>query len=113
MLVATLIGWRVAALPGALVTTLGVAGPSSVLTFVGSGLWYRFRDPRLRRQVQAGLMPVTARLVMASAAMLIRTTSTEWGTASITIAATVLFFSPDSTRCWCWVPPRRWGRPGC
>ncbi|HME26750.1 MAG TPA: chromate transporter [Acetobacteraceae bacterium] len=91
MLVVTLIGWRVAALPGALVTTLGVAGPSSVLTFIGSGLWYRFRDARWRRQVQAGLMPVTAGLVMASAAMLIRTTSTESGTASITIAATVLF----------------------
>ena len=72
MLVVTLIGWRVAALPGALITTLGVAGPSSVLTFIGIGLWYRFRDARWRRLVQSGLMPVTAGLIMASAALLIR-----------------------------------------
>jgi chromate transporter len=91
MLVVTLIGWRVAALPGALITTLSVAGPSSVMTFVSYRLWYRFRDAAWRRLVQAGLMPVTAGLVMASAALLIGTTSTDWGTAAISAIATVLF----------------------
>jgi chromate transporter len=91
MLVVTLIGWHVAALPGALVATLGVAGPSSVLTFVATDVWYRFRDARWRRLVQAGLMPVTAGLVMASAVLLIRTTSIGWGTASITAVAAALF----------------------
>jgi chromate transporter len=91
MLVVTLIGWHVAALPGALVATLGVAGPSSVLTFVATDVWYRFRDARWRRLVQAGLMPVTAGLVMASAVLLIRTTTASWGTASITVIAAPLF----------------------
>jgi chromate transporter len=91
MLVVTLIGWHVAALPGALVATLGVAGPSSVLTFVATDVWYRFRDARWRRLVQAGLMPVTAGLVMASAVLLIRTTTVGWGTASITVIAAPLF----------------------
>jgi chromate transporter len=53
MRVVTLIGWRVGTLPGALITTLGVAGPSSVLTFVGYNLWYRVRDAAWRRRVQA------------------------------------------------------------
>jgi chromate transporter len=91
MLVVTLIGWHVAALPGALVATLGVAGPSSVLTFVATGVWYRFRDAPWRRLVQAGLMPVTAGLVMASAALLIRTTAIGSGTASIAVVAAMLF----------------------
>ena len=91
MLVVTLIGWQVAALPGALVATLSVALPSSVLTYLTHGLWHRFRDTRWRRLVQAGLMPVTAGLLMASAALLITTTSDAWGTAAITAAATVLF----------------------
>ena len=91
MLVVTLIGWRVAALPGALITTLGVAGPSSVLTFFAYNVWYRFRDAAWRKLVQAGLMPVTAGLLMASAALLISTTSTDWGTGAITIVATALF----------------------
>jgi chromate transporter len=90
MLVVTLIGWRVAALPGALITTLRVAGPSSVLTFFGYRLWYRFRDARWRRMIQRGLVPVTAGLVLASAALLIQTTSAEWGTAAITLPATAL-----------------------
>ncbi|HET7882333.1 MAG TPA: chromate transporter [Acetobacteraceae bacterium] len=91
MLVVTLIGWRVAALPGALVTTIGVALPSSVLTFFGYRLWHRFRDARWRRLVQAGLRPVTAGLIMASAALLIRATSVGWGTAAITVVAAALF----------------------
>ena len=91
MLVVTLIGWRVAALPGALVTTLGVAGPSSVLTFVSFKLWHRSRDAAWRKLVQRGLMPVTAGLVMASAALLIRTTSIDWGTATIAVGATAVF----------------------
>jgi chromate transporter len=91
MLVVTLIGWHVAALPGALVTTLGVAGPSSMLTFIAADLWHRFRDARWRKLVQAGLMPVTAGLVMASATLLIRTTSIDPVTTAITVAAAVLF----------------------
>ena len=91
MLVVTLIGWRLASLPGALVTTISVALPSSALTFLGYNLWYRFDDATWRRRVQAGLMPVTAGLVMASAALLIKTTSVDWGTAAIAAAATALF----------------------
>jgi chromate transporter len=91
MLVVTLIGWHVAALPGALVTTLSVAGPSSALTFVATTVWYRFRDARWRALIQSGLVPVTAGLVMAGAALLIRATSIDWGTASITVIAAALF----------------------
>jgi chromate transporter len=36
-------------------------------------------------------MPVTAGLVMASATLLIETTSVDWGTAAITGVATLLF----------------------
>lgn len=91
MLVVTLLGWRVAALSGAMVATLGLAGPSSVLTFLAYGLWFRFREAPWRRLVQSGLMPVTAGLIMASEVLLIETTSETWGTAAITAAAALLF----------------------
>ena len=93
MLVVTLIGWHVAGLPGALATTLAVAGPSSVLTFLTYRLWFRFREVRWRRLLQGGLMPVTAGLIMAGAVLLIGTTSTTWGTAAITAAAALLYLS--------------------
>jgi chromate transporter len=93
MMVVSLIGWRVAGLAGALTSTIAVAAPSSVLTLLVSGAWYRFRDKPWRRALQAGLMPVTAGLVMASAALLIRATSTGWATAAVTVVSAVLFLA--------------------
>ena len=77
MLVATLVGWRVAGLPGALAATLGMIGPSSLLTWFTASAWHRFRDRPWRRQVQGGLVPVTVGAVMAGATLLVVSTSTD------------------------------------
>lgn len=84
MMVVSLIGWRVAGIPGALVSTVAVAGPSSVLTYLTSGLWFRFRDDPWRKAIQAGLLPVTVGLVMASAALMTQSTTLDWRTGLIT-----------------------------
>lgn len=89
MLVSTLIGWRVAGLSGALVATGSFCAPSSVLTYLVSGAWHRFREARWRRIVQAGLTPVTVGLVMSGAALLTEATSTNWRKAALTSAMTV------------------------
>ena len=89
MMVATLVGWRVAGLPGALVATLGMIGPSSALTWAVGSVWHRFRDAPWRRRVQAGLVPVTAGLVMAGAALLTASTTLGWAYGLLT-AATAL-----------------------
>jgi chromate transporter len=91
MMVVSLVGWRVAGFWGALVTTGAIAGPSSVLTFLLSGLWFRFRDARWRKALQAGLQPVTAGLIMASAALLIASTTVDWTAAAVTVVAGALF----------------------
>lgn len=91
MMVVSLVGWRVAGLWGALVTTAAIALPSSILTLLISGAWYRFKDAPWRKAVQAGLQPVTAGLIMASAALLIRSTTVDWTAALVTLAATALF----------------------
>jgi chromate transporter len=88
MLVATLVGWRVAGLPGALAATLGMIGPSSLLTWLTAGAWHRFRDRPWRRQVQAGLVPVTVGAVMAGAVLLVVSTSTDVSTSCITLCVT-------------------------
>jgi len=93
MLVSTLIGWRVAGVPGALIATGALCAPSSLLTFVTSHLWTRFQGRPWRAAIQAGLVPVTAGLVMAGAALLLETTSRGWRTAALTAVATVLFLA--------------------
>ena len=91
MLVSTLIGWRVGGLAGALTATGALCAPSSLLTFLTARLWYRFREQAWRRTIQAGLVPVTAGLVMAGAMLLARTTSVNLVTAAMTAVATLLF----------------------
>jgi chromate transporter len=91
MMVVSLIGWRVAGFWGALVTTGAVAAPSSILTFLVSGVWFRFKDAGWRKALQAGLQPVTAGLIMASAVLLIESTVADWTTAAVTVVAAALF----------------------
>jgi len=87
MLVATLVGYHVAGWPGALAATLGMVGPSSVLTWAVAGAWHRFRDRPWRTALQAGLVPVTVGLVAAGAALLAASTATGWAAAVITAGA--------------------------
>ncbi len=71
LMVATLIGFRVAGLPGALLSTLGIIGPSSLLTIATVSAWQRFRDAPWRRVVQAGITPVTIGLIAATAGVVV------------------------------------------
>jgi len=89
MLVATLVGWRVAGLPGALAATLGMIGPSGLLTWFTASAWHRFRERPWRRQVQAGLVPVTVGAVMARATLLVASTSTGILASCTTLAVAV------------------------
>lgn len=91
MMVVSLVGWRVAGFWGALVTTAAVAVPSSVLTLLVSAVWYRFKDAAWRKALQAGLQPVTAGLIMASAALMVESTSVDWAAAAVTVVTAGLF----------------------
>jgi chromate transporter len=72
MLIATLVGLRVAGVPGAVVATLGTIVPSSLLTLLVLSVWQRFRDAPWRRYIQAGLVPVTVGLFLAAGLLIAR-----------------------------------------
>jgi chromate transporter len=91
MMVVSLVGWRVAGFWGAIVTTGSVALPSSVLTLLVTGVWYRFKDANWRKALQAGLLPVTVGLIAASAALLIQATTVDWTAAAVTVVTAGLF----------------------
>ena len=92
MMVVSLIGWRVAGLPGALVSTAAIVGPASVLTYLSAGAWFRLRDRPWRKAIQAGLLPVTVGLVMASAALIAKSTALDWRTGLIAAAVAGLIY---------------------
>jgi chromate transporter len=68
-------------------------GPSSVLTFLVAGMWYRFRDRPWRRAIQKGLLPVTAGRLISSAALLIKATTLNWSLGLLTAVVTVVLLT--------------------
>ena len=90
MLVSTLIGWHVAGVAGALAATGALVGPCAVLTWLVAGAWHRFRDRPWRLLMQAGLMPVTAGLVVAAAIVLSEATAVSAGHGVVTAAGAAL-----------------------
>jgi chromate transporter len=70
LMIVTLIGWHVAGWAGMLVTSVAKFGPSSVVTIIALHAWDRFKDRPWRRYAQQGLVPVTAGIVAASAALI-------------------------------------------
>ena len=93
MMVVSLIGWHVAGVSGAILTMTCVVGPSSVLTLLVARAWYRFRDAPWRKAIQKGLVPVTAGLLLSSAALLIKATTLDWSLGVLTLAVTVVLLT--------------------
>jgi chromate transporter len=62
----SLIGWRVAGLPGFVAATLGLALPPALLAFGMSRVRQRLADAYWLRAVQAGLVPIVVGLMLAS-----------------------------------------------
>lgn len=70
MMVVPLVGWHVAGFAGVFVTSIAKFGPSSLITAFAFTLWQKFKDRPWRKIVQLGLVPITAGLVSASAAVI-------------------------------------------
>lgn len=86
MMIVPLVGWHVAGPPGVLVTSLAKFGPSSVVTVIAAKLWDRFGTHPWRPVVLAGLAPVTAGLVCASAMLITESSAQTWSLAGIVAA---------------------------
>ncbi len=90
LMIVTLVGWHVAGFYGMLVTTIAKFGPSSLVTILMLHVWERFKDRPWRRHVQSGLLPVTAGLVAASAALIAHASISNGILAAITAATAIV-----------------------
>lgn len=66
-LLVTLVGWEAAGWTGALVASLAIFVPSSILVYSLARLWERHRNALWPRAVEAGLVPVAAGMILAAA----------------------------------------------
>lgn len=87
VMVVTLVGYHVAGLPGALVTTLAMCGPTAILAMLLASTWDRFKKAAWRVVVQSALVPISVGLVGASAIVLSHVAVRNWA-AAVIMAAT-------------------------
>jgi chromate transporter len=64
-MLSTLIGWKVAGIPGALAATAALYLPSSLLVYGAARVWGRWRGSVWHTAVERGLAPIAAGLILA------------------------------------------------
>ena len=78
VLIASLIGYRVAGLGGSLVALVSLCLPAAALTWVVSSLWERGRDSAWRPLIQRALLPPLVGLIFASGYMIATPPRPDW-----------------------------------
>jgi chromate transporter len=86
LIIVTLIGYHVAGIAGAVVATLAMCGPTSVLAFIVGRASERFADAAWHGALSRGLIPVTLGLTTASAIVIASVADYNWVAAAITLA---------------------------
>jgi chromate transporter len=91
-MLATLIGFKIAGLPGAVVATVALFVPSSVLCFVVARAWDHYRTHPWRQAFEDGLAPIGAGLMFAGVLAMLRLGATgplwflSWSIAAVVAA---------------------------
>jgi chromate transporter len=90
VLVVTLIGWKVAGLAGALVATLAMCLPMSVLIYLLIDRWESFAGKRWQRAISIGVAPLAVGLVFSGATLIAQSAGlglAAWGLLVATVVA--------------------------
>jgi len=86
LIIVTLIGYHVAGIAGAVVATLAMCGPTSVLAFIVGRASERFTGAAWHGALSRGLIPVTIGLTAASATVIASIADFSWVAVAITLA---------------------------
>jgi chromate transporter len=92
ILVASLIGWKVASLPGALAGFVGVVTPASLLAYVVTRAWDRKPNERWRGLIIAALVPITIGLTLSSGYLVTLGAGRSIGADLLIAGSTAAFF---------------------
>jgi chromate transporter len=102
MMVVGLLGFQMAGAAGAVASFLAMALPSSLFAYYVGGVWHRFRDRPWRIAIQAGLVPLTVGLLLASGYVLTRAADgISWAAYALTAGTVALFMCTRIHPLWC------------
>lgn len=100
VIIVTLIGYHVAGIPGAVVSTVAMCGPTCAFAFFIGGVWERFKDAPWRLAIQGGLVPVSIGLIGASAVVIAQAAAQSAIAMALTAVAAVLSYSVRLNPLW-------------
>ena len=98
MLVVAFVGYRAHGLPGALLATIAMFLPTSIVTFVAADRWQRIRGHRWAAPVERALAPVGMGLMAAGVFTLARSALHDTLTSALALAAALVLAMR-------WAPP--------
>lgn len=78
VLVASLIGWKVAGLAGALVALGAFCFPAAVIAWWVAELWDRFKDSPWRRAAQRAIAPIVVAMILSGGFVLATPGAPDW-----------------------------------
>ena len=101
MLIVSLIGWKVASLPGALLALAALCGPAGVLAYGVADLWERFRGSRWQRAIQRAMLPLVVGFTVAGGYVLATPGGVpDWRLWLIAVASTVATLATKLNPLW-------------
>ena len=101
VLLATLVGWKIAGLTGAIVASLALFVPSSLLYYAVARQWNAHRGRRWHTALEQGLAPVAAGLILAGSLVIIETGGTRPLLLAIAaISTAILLWRPKLNPLW-------------
>jgi chromate transporter len=89
LIIVTLIGYHVAGILGAMVTTLAMCGPTGVFAFFAGRASDRFKGAAWHNALSRGLVPVTLGLTASSATVIATSSDFNWIALAITLGTAV------------------------
>ena len=78
VLIASLIGWKVGGLAGALVALAAMCGPAAVLAWWVAEAWDRFKDEPWRIAAQRAISPIVVALILSGGVILATPGAPDW-----------------------------------
>jgi chromate transporter len=101
VLLATLVGWKVAGIPGAIVASLALFVPSSILYYLIARHWSAHRGKTWHNALELGLAPVAAGLILAGSLVILRASGGDPLLWAIAAASTgILLWLPKLNPLW-------------
>ena len=91
ILIVTIIGYKAAGVPGAILATIAMMLPAGVLVYLVSRVWERAKELPLRKAIERGLAPLTVGLILASGWVMSRAADHDWRAFLLTGVCTAIF----------------------